>query len=241
MSGVGGGGIGTILLGLIGAIVAGAAWGLLNGFLVAKGGLPSLIVTLGTLGMALGCALLITKGFDLTRPAARDDRQLRHRPALRAGAVHRDRRGDRRPLRRHPARVHALRVAHLRDRLEHRGRPPRRHQRRPPRDGRVHPRAARSQASSGFLSLARFGTTSVAGHAFDNLQVITGVVLGGTSLFGGVGTIFGTTIGVFIPVTLNNGLVIEGVQPFWQQVVTGAILILAVYVDQVRRKRQSRI
>src|SRR5205085_8494345 len=70
----------------------------------------------------------------------------------------------------------------------------------------------------GFLNLARFGTTTIGGHATDNLSAIAAVVIGGTSLFGGVGTIAGTVVGVFIPAVLQNGFVIVGVQPFWQQV-----------------------
>ena len=45
----------------------------------------------------------------------------------------------------------------------------------------------------------------------------------------------GTVVGAFIPAVLRNGFVILGVQPFWQNVVVGAFLILAVYIDQVRR------
>jgi ribose transport system permease protein len=65
-------------------------------------------------------------------------------------------------------------------------------------------------------------------------------VLGGTSLFGGIGTIGGTVVGVFIPAVLQNGFVITGVQPFWQQVAVGAVLIVAVYLDQLRRRTQYR-
>ena len=65
-------------------------------------------------------------------------------------------------------------------------------------------------------------------------------MIGGTSLFGGVGTIVGTIVGVFIPAVLRNGFVIVGVQPFWQQVAVGAVLIAAVYFDQLRRARYQR-
>ncbi len=58
--------------------------------------------------------------------------------------------------------------------------------------------------------------------------------------FGGYGSILGTTIGLFIPTTLQNGFVIIGIQPFWQQVVVGAVLIAAVYVDQRRRAAALR-
>jgi ribose transport system permease protein len=47
-------------------------------------------------------------------------------------------------------------------------------------------------------------------------------------------------VGVFIPAVLQNGFVILGVQPFWQQVAVGAILIVAVYIDQLKRRAQER-
>ena len=81
----------------------------------------------------------------------------------------------------------------------------------------------------GFLSLAYFTTTSVAGHSTDNLRAITAVAIGGTSLFGGVATIIGSVIGVWIPAVLQNGFVIIGVQPYWQDVAVGFVLILAVW------------
>ena len=93
---------------------------------------------------------------------------------------------------------------------------------------------------AGWLSLARFSTTQIAGYDTLNLQAIAAVVIGGTSLFGGIGTIFGTTVGVFIPIVLQNGFVITRVQPFWQQVAVGAVLIAAVYVDQLRRRARQR-
>src|SRR5256885_4654370 len=51
----------------------------------------------------------------------------------------------------------------------------------------------------------------------DNLNAISAVVLGGTSLFGGVGTVLMSAVGAFIPTVLQNGLVIKSVQPFWQE------------------------
>jgi ribose transport system permease protein len=65
MLAIGGGGWGAIAAGLVAGLVAGAAWGVVNGVLVTKARVPPLIVTLGTLGMALGSALLITGGIDV--------------------------------------------------------------------------------------------------------------------------------------------------------------------------------
>ena len=93
---------------------------------------------------------------------------------------------------------------------------------------------------AGFLALARFGTTSRSPATRPSLDAIAAIVIGGTSLFGGVGTVIGTIVGVFIPAVLRNGFVIVGVQPFWQQVAVGAVLIVAVYVDQLRRAKYAR-
>jgi D-xylose transport system permease protein len=82
-------------------------------------------------------------------------------------------------------------------------------------------------------------STGVDGGTY-TLYAVAAAVIGGASLFGGRGTIFGTAVGVMIPAVLNNGLVIINVQPFWQTVAIGAILIVAVALDNVRRSREMR-
>jgi ribose transport system permease protein len=89
------------------------------------------------------------------------------------------------------------------------------------------------------VDIARNANTNVVGHQTDNLQAIAAVVLGGTSLFGGIASIGGSILGTLVPVMLQNGLVIMQVQPFYQFVVVGMILILAVYFDQRRRERAT--
>jgi ribose transport system permease protein len=91
-----------------------------------------------------------------------------------------------------------------------------------------------------FMSLAIFTTTTISGHANDNLQAIAAVVIGGTSLVGGVASVAGTTVGVCIPMVLFSGFTILGYQSFWRDVAVGAVLILAVYTDQLRRRRRER-
>jgi fructose transport system permease protein len=71
----------------------------------------------------------------------------------------------------------------------------------------------------------------------DNLDAITAVVLGGTSLFGGRGTIVGTLIGALIIGVVRNGLVLMGVAATYQVLITGILVITAVAVDQIARKR----
>ena len=92
---------------------------------------------------------------------------------------------------------------------------------------------------AGVLDLAIFTNTTSVSHLTDNLNAISAVVLGGTSLFGGVGSILMSAVGAFIPTVLQNGLVIMSVQPFWQEVAVGATIILAVYLDQLRRRRSA--
>jgi ribose transport system permease protein len=89
------------------------------------------------------------------------------------------------------------------------------------------------------VDLAIYTNTTAVSHRLDNLTAISAVVLGGTSLFGGVGSILMSAVGAFVPTVLQNGLVIKDVQPFWQEVVVGATIIFAVYLDQVRRRRTN--
>jgi ribose transport system permease protein len=72
------------------------------------------------------------------------------------------------------------------------------------------------------------------------LTVIASVILGGTALMGGRGTIFGTFLGILILGIINNGLVLLGLGNQWQLMVTGGILLLAVVVDEVRAKLAAR-
>lgn len=94
---------------------------------------------------------------------------------------------------------------------------------------------------AGIIDVARFNTASVGAHTLDNLAAISAAVIGGTSLFGGIGTIVGSLVGTFIPAVLRNGFIIAGVQAFWQEVAIGIVLLLAVYIDQRRRSAEERM
>lgn len=78
------------------------------------------------------------------------------------------------------------------------------------------------------------------GDSFE-LNAIAAVVLGGTSLAGGRGSIGGTLIGAFVIGVLGDGLVRMGVSSFWQQVIKGAVIVFAVIIDQVQARMQERI
>jgi ribose transport system permease protein len=91
---------------------------------------------------------------------------------------------------------------------------------------------------AGLLIASRLNSAQPAlGQGYE-LDAIAAVVIGGTSLSGGVGTILGTIIGAFIMSVLINGLRIMSVAQEWQMVLTGVIIILAVYTDNLRRKKQ---
>jgi ribose transport system permease protein len=76
------------------------------------------------------------------------------------------------------------------------------------------------------------------GFAF---QVLAAVIIGGTSLFGGVGTIPGTALGALLFAVINNSLALTNTNPQWQNVATGVILVTAVAVDHLRRKRRFAV
>jgi ribose transport system permease protein len=239
MASIGGDSTGVILVGLVVAMAGGLGWGLFNGLVITKMKVPPLIVTLGSLGMALGAALLLTGGVDV--------RSVPNSLVLTVGigrvagvpylvliaggvaivfglilwitrfgrwtyGIGSNAEAARRAginVDRHLIKVYAL--------------------------------AGLLAGLAGWLNLARFSTTTVGGHATDNLNAIAAVVIGGTSLFGGVGAIAGTVVGVFIPAVLSNGFNVIGVQPFWQDVAVGAVLILAVYLDQLRRRAKQQV
>jgi fructose transport system permease protein len=78
-----------------------------------------------------------------------------------------------------------------------------------------------------------------AGQTTENLDSITAVVLGGTSLFGGRGSVIGTLIGATIVGVFRNGLTLIGIEVIYQYLVTGILVILAVSVDRLARRRTA--
>jgi fructose transport system permease protein len=96
---------------------------------------------------------------------------------------------------------------------------------------------------SGIAALLLVGRTELgdpnAGQTTENLDSITAVVLGGTSLFGGRGSIIGTLIGAVIVGVFRNGLTLIGVEVIYQYLVTGILVILAVSVDQLAHRRTA--
>ncbi|MFE1320959.1 ABC transporter permease [Kitasatospora phosalacinea] len=87
------------------------------------------------------------------------------------------------------------------------------------------------------LLISRTGVGDPQAGQTDNLDSITAVVLGGTSLFGGRGSVLGSLIGALIVGVFRNGLQLMGVASIYQTLITGVLVILAVTVDQISRKR----
>jgi ribose transport system permease protein len=239
MNGMSGDGWDVLVIGLLVALGCGLGWGVVNGLLITKARVPPLIVTLGTLGMALGLAEIITGGVD-----------VREVPPKLVTSIGVGRLFDQIPwlvvIAAAVAVVFGIVLALTRfgrhtyaigsndEAARRAGINVDRHL------IAVYGISGALAGLAGYMSLARFATTTIGGHSTDNLQAIAAVVLGGTSLFGGIGTVLGTVVGVFIPAVLQNGFVITGVQPFWRDVAVGAVLIAAVYLDQLRRRTQYR-
>jgi ribose transport system permease protein len=230
MEAMGGSGYGVAATGIVAAILSGMAWGVVNGALVAVAKVPALIVTLGTLSVALGLAQVITGGIDIRSvPSELTDfsayTKILGIPGLPLIALvvivlggillHKTRFGR-----------YTYAIGSNEEAARRTGIKVTRHL------VLVYGLAGTLAGLGALLSLAQYGTTTIAGQSLTNLNVIAAVVIGGTSIFGWFGTIFGTVVGLFIPAVLQSGFVIIGVQPFWQGVAVGSVLIAAVYVDQ---------
>lgn len=91
-------------------------------------------------------------------------------------------------------------------------------------------------ALSGLVLVAMLGASAPTAASGNLLTVIASVILGGTSLAGGRGSVWGTLLAVLILGTLNNGLVLMNISSFWQSVTQGIVLLLAVGLDQLRTR-----
>jgi ribose transport system permease protein len=223
----------AIGVGILAALVVGTVVGAVNGILVIYAKIPSFLVTLGTLSAGLGLAEVITHGVDITGvPRAL---QMRFGVAKAFGVpliipvslvicaifgvlLSKTRFG------RHTYAIGSNSEAARRSGI---------------RVGRhliwIFALAGLLAGATGVVGLARFGTTDVSGHATDALLAISAVAIGGASIYGGSGWMGGTVAGVFIPVIIADGLVVRGVQPFWQNVAVGVLILLAVGIDIRRR------
>jgi ribose transport system permease protein len=224
----------ALVVGILVGILSGMAFGAVNGFLVTFLRISSFIVTLGTMGVGLGISYVVSNGVNVAYVPR--DLQLEFGvnrlwnliplptlvALLIAALLWYLLRATRFGLR-------TLAIGSSREAAVRAG---------------IHARKhvfilfvlmGALAGIDGILDLARFGTTNVGGHQTDALGAIAATVIGGTSLFGGVASIGGAMIGSLLPTVLGTGLVILGVATFYQLIVVGTILIIAVYIDQRRR------
>jgi ribose transport system permease protein len=235
--GASGAAAGPVIVGFAAAVAAGGAFGLLNGFLVAWGGIPPFVVTLGTLGVATGFGYLLNNGQEISAipssVATFGNTNLGGWvpvPVLITAVITiwcglllaKTRFG-----------AYALSIGDSREAVIRAGINYRRYLLG------IYTLSGLLAGVAAVLVMARLGAGSPASGATDNLNAIAAVVIGGASLFGGRGTIIGSVIGTGIIAVMLTGLVLVNVPPFWQEVAVGTILVLAVYIDQLRHRKAS--
>ncbi|MGH3131802.1 MAG: ABC transporter permease [Gaiellaceae bacterium] len=227
-------------------LLAGFAVGAVNGFVITKWKVPDFIATLGALAAVRGVALLVTDGLpvpDYTRSVEGRripetvstlgaDSVLRI-PLIAVVAVvcaaigwfllSRTRLGRSAYAiggNREAARVSGIRVERSKF--------------------WIYVFSGLMAAVAGFMLTGRQASANALMADGMELQSIAAVVIGGTNLFGGEGSVGGTIIGILIIGVLSNGLNILGVADFWQRVVNGSIIVLVVALDQWRRRAVRR-
>ncbi len=221
---------------VLAAIFAGGLIGAFNGFMVTKVGVPSFVVTLGTLGIVGGIALVISGGQSIY--GFPDAYQWIGQGSL-AGI-------------RAPIIFTGLLLVVMHFVLRHTklglgfyavGGNER-------AAGLVGISIVRtkfialtisgaSAGLAGVLVSARLDAANPTLGALDLLDAIAAVVIGGAALTGGTGSILGTAAGVLLIVTIRNGLNLLGVNPFWQQTAIGSIIIIASVIDHFSRSRRK--
>jgi len=221
---------GAILAGL----VVGAALGWFNGFVITRFKLPPFVATLGMLSIARGLTMLWTGGFPITRLGENFDYM---------GSGHLF--GVPMPVLISAALVVIFIILMKRTRFGRNIYAVGGNERTATLSGLnvnrikllVYMLGGALSGVAGLLVTARLDSaTPNAGLGYE-LDSIAAVVIGGTSLNGGRGTIMGTVLGCLIIGVLNNGLVLLQVSPFWQQVIKGLVILVAVAVDKMGNKK----
>lgn len=221
---------------LAGAIVVGAAWGLLNAALITVLKVSPFIATLGTMGAARGLTLVITDGMPVVNLPSSfgylgDGNVLKVVPvplailvvlALLTGFILKYTRLGR----------YSYAIGSNVEAARYSGVPIRRYL------VAIYVFGGALTGLGGMIEFSRLMTGQpTAGQGYE-LSVIAAVVIGGASLSGGEGTVSGSIAGAFLIGLISNGSNLLGVSPFWQQVVTGAVIVLAVAVDELRKRRR---
>jgi fructose transport system permease protein len=226
-------------LAMLCGVLVGVAFGLLNGFLVTKVRLPSFIVTLGTMNIALAVTQIYSEASTVTDLPPQltflGNTFLVGETAVNYGTVLMVllyaatwfALRDTAPGRHVYAVGNNLEAARLSGIATHRvllG---------------VYGSAGFMYGVAGLLSSARTGVGDPMAGSTDALDSITAVVLGGTSLFGGRGMVIGSLVGALIVGVFRNGLTLMGMPSVYQILITGILVILAVAADQLSRHHRS--
>ncbi len=226
----------VVLVAAAAAVAAGMLWGVVNGLLIVRTGIPAFIGTLGTSTVILGLAQVWTGGINVSGVP------IRLQEVFGIGKL-----GGQVP---YPVIVTVVIVAVLwvvlaktryGMRLYAIGANPEAARRSGINVGgyivSVYALMGALAGVAAFVDVSRFTTATVSGYTSTALNAITAAAIGGTSFWGGRGSIGGTVIGSLVPATLTSGFVVVGFQPFWQNVAVGSVLVLAVSLDQARRRR----
>ena len=224
------------------AVAAGGAIGLLNGLLIAVGNLNPFIVTLGTNFLFTGLAFVLTDGESLVieddgfRDLGRTDvigdlstTTVVMAASFAVGVLHPPHDPLRHPrLRDRRRRERGAAVRRARDARE---------------DAGLRDRRSVRRASPGVMLAASSGSIAPFQAAGQNdlLIILAAVIIGGTALEGGRGTVIGTLVGILLLGIISNGLVLEDVSSFWQPVVVGTLLLIAIILDEVRRRAALKV
>jgi simple sugar transport system permease protein len=214
---------------VIALLVLGVVIGLIQGWFAAYQGIPSFIVTLAALSGLRGLALLLTQGFSIPIPGGSGFDVLGRgsvlgvpAPAAIAvlvaviGYIVLDRTRYGRQVVAVGANMEAARRAGMPARWI---------------ACSVFALTGIAAALAGLIIAARLGSGSSNAAVGFELDVIAAVVLGGTSLFGGRGSIIGTVLGALTIAVIGNGLILLHVSPFYTQIVTGAIILGAIWLN----------
>lgn len=226
-------GVALVIVGGLVGVLVGATVGLMNGLIVTRLRINSLIATLGTLGIVTGIAYILAGGADVPGIPASLQMEFGTNylwglfpiPALvtlviaaLAWVVMSKTRFGLQTLATGSSRTAADRAgintaAHLTV---------------------LYTLVGGLSGLAALFDISRFSTTNIAGHQIDSLSAIVGAVIGGTSLFGGRISVWGAPIGAMLAVILQAGLVVLGFPPFYQLIAIGIVLLIAVYTDEAR-------
>lgn len=225
---------GSVPAGILAGVLCGSLWGCANGLMIATLRIPPFIVTLGTLGIVRGLTLVVSGGLPVVglpkEHGFLGEGTIGPAPfvlvvlILCAVITHFALHGTK--LGRYTYAIGSNEAAAV-----YAGIPVARFK------VAIYAICGLLSGLAGMIETSRLMTGQPTAGVSYELQVIAAVVIGGGSLTGGEGTVIGTLIGAFIMGLLSNGSDLLGVNPYWQQVIIGAIIILAVALDEARKRR----